>query len=221
MSVSQEKMRKSAEATVGMYESMTTKLCGGCYLDGGCFHTRNRVVSMYCRIHRYKDKLGLQTDEEWLALRTAVLCDIHITPDILHKGPSEIVDVANAVSHAVTLQVPHVDSVVVAEAIKLRRRDPLRKPLKPDCMSSRVAMALHDLYLAEISELDTLHAVGMLNYENKMRFGATNQRGIERDNMLHWMKETANAGERAWYTKLCQYVAPLVAPYGRPDTGVC
>lgn len=214
MSVSQEKMRKSAEAMVGMYESMTTALCGGCYLDGANFHTRNRVVSMYCRIHRYKDKLGLQSDEEWLALRTAVLCDIHITPDILHKGPSEIVDVANAVAHAVTLQVPHVDSVVVAEAIKLRRRSPLHKRLKPDCMSSRVAMALHDLYLAEICDLESMHAVRMLAGENKMRFGDTRQRGIERDNLIKWLTETANVGALAWYTPLVNYVEPLVAPYG-------
>lgn len=214
MSVSQEKMRKSAEATVGMYESMTTALHGGCYLNEPCFHTRGRVVSMYCRMHRYKDKLGLQSDEEWLALRTAVLCDTHITPDILHKGPSEIVDVANAVAHAVTLQVPHVDSVVVAEAIKLRRRNPLRKPLKPDCMSSRVAMALHDLWLAEMGDLDLMVAVRALVVENKIRFGDTRQRSIERDNLIKWAIETANAGERAWYTQLVNYAEPLVAPYG-------
>lgn len=220
MSVSQEKMRKSAEATVGMYESMTTALCGGCYLDEPCFHTRGRVVSMYCRMHRYKDKLGLQSDEEWLALRTAVLCDTHITPDILHKGPSEIVDVANAVAHAVTLQVPHVDSVVVAEAIKLRRRDPLRKPLKPDCMSSRVAMALHDLWLAELSDLDMLVSIRKMVGENKMRFGNTGMRQIEYGNYVRWANATANAGERAWYTQLVNYVEPLVAPYGANPEGV-
>ena len=75
-------------------------------------------------------------------------------------------------------------------------------------------MALHDLWLAEIGDMDMMVAIRALVAENKVRFGDTRQRSIERDNLIKWAIETANAGERAWYTQLVNYAEPLVAPYG-------
>jgi hypothetical protein len=71
-----------------------------------------------------------------------------------------------------------------------------------------------------MGDLDLTVAVKALVIENKVRFGDTRIRQIERANLVKWATETANAGERAWYTQLVNYVEPLVAPYWANPEGV-